>query len=132
MELVVQLFLAVAVFGVTLSGGSLVWPRVTTSPRPQLLQQVHDMVIKTPVGSQAAQVLGVSDDARVQPINLSQIAGNIGNSLKSAAQRRAQTIITAQIVGQLSNGYDKLPKDEQKQLQQIICAPSSSASGVIQ
>lgn len=130
MELVVQLFLAVAVFGVTLSGGSLVWPRVTNAPRPQLLQEVHDAVIKTPQGEQAAQVLGVSTDENVQPINLGQVAGTIGNAIKSAAQRRAQTIITAQIVGQLSNGYDKLPKDQQQALQQIICKPASPAAVV--
>lgn len=127
MELVVQLFLAVAVFGVTLSGGSLVWPRLTNTPRPQLLQQVHDSVIKTPAGAQAAQVLGVSDDRTIQPINLGQVVGNIGNAIKTAAQKRAQTIITAQIVGQLSNGYEKLPKDQQQQLQEIICKSSNSA-----
>lgn len=127
MELVVQLMLAVAVFGVTISGGSLVWPRVTSSPRPKLLQEVHDTVIKTPVGAQAAQVLGVSTDQNVQPINLGQIAGNIGNAIKTAAQNRAQTIVTAQIVGQLSNGYEKLPKDQQQQLQQIICKPASAS-----
>ncbi len=133
MELVVQLFLAVAVFGVTVSGGSLVWPRITSAPRPQLLQQVHDSVIKTPVGQQAAQVLGVSTDENVQPINLGQVAGNAANALKSAAQQRAQTIITAQIVGQLSSGYEKLPKDQQQALQQIICSPkSSTGSGVVQ
>lgn len=130
MELVFQLVLAVAVFGVTLSGGSLVWPRVTSQPRPQLLQEVHDAVIKTSTGEQAAQVLGVSTDQNVQPVNLGQIAGTIGNAIKSAAQKRAQTIITAQIVGQLSNGYDKLPKDQQTALQQIICKPASpSATG---
>ena len=132
MDLVVQLILTVAVFGVTLSGGSLVWPRVTGAPRPQLLQQIHDSVVKTPIGSHAAQVLGVSDDKNIQPIDPGRIAGTIGNNLKSAAQKRAQTIITAQIVGQLTNGYDKLPKDQQKELQQIICTTPSTASGVVQ
>ena len=124
MELVVQLVLAVAVFGVTLSGGSLVWPRLTNIPRPPILQEVHDSVIKTSVGAQAAQVLGVTTDQNVQPINVGQIAGTIGNDIKTAAQKRAQTIITAQIVGQLTSGYDKLPKDQQVQLQQIICKPA--------
>ena len=131
MELVVQLVLAVAVFGVTISGGSLVWPRVTSAPRPQLLTQVHDSVIKTPIGAQTAQVLGVSDEQNIQPINLGQVVGNIGNSIKTAAQNRAQTIIMAQVMGQLTNQYERLPKDQQIQLQQIIC-PTSTASGVVQ
>jgi hypothetical protein len=132
MELLVQLFLAVGVFGVTLSGGSLVWPHFTNAPRPQLLQQVHDTVIKTAAGSKAAQVLGVTDDKKVQPINLGATVANIGNAVRSAAQKRVQTIVTAQIVGQLSNGYEKLPRDQQKQLREIICPTSSTSSGVVQ
>ncbi len=131
MELVFQLVLAVAVFGVTLSGGSLVWPKLTTAPRPQLLQNVHDAVVKTPVGARAANVLGVSDD-QAQPIDLGQISGNIVNSVKDAAQKRAQTIVTAQIVGQLTNGYEKLPVSQQQELQKIICSPSSTPSAVVQ
>jgi hypothetical protein len=129
MELVIQLFLAVAVFGVTLSGGSLVWPKVTRAPRPQLLQQVHDTVVGTPVGSQAAAVLGVTDDKNVQPINLGEIANNAWNGVKNAAQKRAQTIVMSQVTAQLMNQYEKLPKDQQKTLQEIIC--HSSPSGVV-
>jgi len=121
MELVIQLVLAVAVFGVTLSGGSLLWPKMTSQPRPQLLQQVHDSVVQTPVGAQAAAVLGVSDEASVQQINLGQVAGTIGNSIKTAAQNRAQTIIMAQVRQQLTSQYNKLPKKEQKEFQELIC-----------
>jgi len=129
MELVIQLVLAVAVFGITLSGGSLVWPKVTRAPRPQLLQQVHDTVVGTPVGSQAAAVLGVTDDKNVQPINLGEIANNAWNGVKNAAQKRAQTIVMSQVTAQLMNQYEKLPKDQQKTLQEIIC--HSSPSGVV-
>lgn len=132
MQLVVQLVLAIAVFGVTLSGGSLVWPRITGAPRPQFLQDVRDKVIQTAPGQQAAQVLGVSDDQAVEPINIHEIAANAVNSIKAAAERRAQTIIMAQISEQLTNQYQKLPEDQQRQLQQIICAPSATASGVVQ
>ncbi len=129
MELVVQLFLAVAVFGVTLSGGSLVWPKVTSAPRPQLLQQVHDSVVKTPVGSQVSRVLGVTDDKNVAPINLGNIANDAWNGIKNAAQKRAQTILMSQVTAQLTSQYEKLPPDQQKTLQEIIC--HSSPSGVV-
>src|SRR5258706_13221326 len=117
--------LALVVSLFTLSGGSLLWPKFTTAPRPKLLQQVHDVVVKTPPGEQAAQVLGVSTDD-VQPINLGEVANNIVNSVKTAAQKRAQTIIMAQVTSQLTNQYEKLPNDHQQQLQQIICKPSKS------
>ena len=131
MGLVVQLLLTVAVLGVTLSGGSLVWPRITSAPRPQLLQDVHDKVIQTAPGQQAAQVLGVADEQTVEPINISDIASNAVNSVKAAAEKRAQTIIMAQISDQLTNQYQNLPEDQQRQLQQIICAPFATASGVV-
>lgn len=129
MELVVQLVLAVVVFGVTVSGGSLVWPKVTRAPRPQLLQQVHDSVIKTPAGAQAAQVLGVTDDTNVQPINLGTVANTAWNGIKKGVEKRAQTILVSQVTTQLTGQYEKLPKDQQKQLQDIIC--HSSPSGVV-
>jgi len=129
MELVVQLVLAVAVFGVTLSGGSLVWPRVTRAPRPQLLQEVHDAVVKTPQGAAAAQVLGVTDDKKVAPINLGKLAGDAWTGIKSTVQKRATTIVMSQVTAQLMNQYEKLPKDQQKTLQEIIC--HSSPSGVV-
>ena len=129
MELAVQLFLAVVVFGVTLSGGSLVWPRVTSAPRPQLLQEVHDSVVKTPQGAAAAQVLGVADDKNVQPINLGNIANNAWNGIKSTVQKRATTIVMSQVTSQLNSQYQKLPRDQQQALQEIIC--HSSPSGVV-
>ena len=131
MGLVVQLLLAVAVFGVTLSGGSLVWPRITSAPRPQLLQEVHDRVIQTAPGQQAAQVLGVADEQTVEPINISDIASNAVNSVKAAAEKRAQTIIMAQISAQLTNQYEKLPEDQQLELQQIICPPPATPPAVV-
>ena len=116
---------ALVISVVTLSGGSLLWPKLTTTPRPKLLQQVHDVVIKTPPGEQAAQVLGVSTD-NVQPINLGQMANTIVANIKTAAQKRAQTIIMVQVTNQLTTQYEKLSKDQQKQLQQIICKPTEA------
>ena len=44
---------------VMISVASLVWPKVTTSPRPEALSRVHDLVIQHPIGQQAERVLGV-------------------------------------------------------------------------
>ncbi len=129
MELVVQLFLSLVVFAATLSGGSLVWPRVTGAPRPQLLQQVHDSVVKTPVGATAAQVLGVTDGESVQPINLGVIANNAWSGIKNEAQKRAQIILMSQVTAQLTNQYEKLPESQQQQLREVIC--NASPSGVV-
>ncbi|MCX6793953.1 MAG: hypothetical protein NTY06_02505 [Candidatus Gottesmanbacteria bacterium] len=129
MGAVAKFVLALVIFGVTVSGGSLIWKKLTSAPRPQALQQVRDLVIKTPQGIQAAQVFGVMDDTNVQPINLGQVVGDIGNSIKTAAEERATTILMSQVTTQLMNQYEKLPRDQQQTLQEIIC--HSSPSGVV-
>lgn len=128
MGAVVQFVLALTIFGVTVSGGSLLWPRLTKAPRPEALQKVHDIVLKTPQGEQAAQVLGVTDDKSVQPIDLGQVANNAWKGVKSAVAKRAQTILVSQVTQQLNNQYQKLPKDQQQELRQIICTSSPSAT----
>lgn len=122
MELVVQLVLAIAVFGVTLSGGSLVWPKVTSAPRPQLLQEVHDTVVKTPIGAQAARIIGTDQ------INFAALANGAWNGIKNAAEKRATTIVMSQVTQQLNNQYEKLPKDQKKALQEIICKTATSSA----
>lgn len=124
-----QFVIALIVGVVSVSGGSLIWPRLTTNPRPEVLQQVHDVVIKTPMGNQMATVLGVADEANVAPLNLGELAGSAAGEVKSAAEKRAQMVIMTQVTRELSKQYEKLPEDQKIQLQQIICQPASQ-SGV--
>lgn len=124
MGAVIQFVLALAVFGVTVSGGSLVWPKITRVPRPEVLQQVHDVVVRTPQGAAMAQVLGVTDENNIEPVNMNEVAGGVWDEIKKAAEKRAQAIMMAQVTQQLKNQYEKLPEDQQQELQEIICKPS--------
>lgn len=123
---VIQFVLAIAVATTSLAGSSLVWPRLTNQERPKLLQEVHDIVIRTPVGQETAQVLGVSDEATVEPINVGQIVSGALNGVKTAVQNRVQTIIVGNAVNQLSSQFDRLPKEQKTQIQQILCKPSGN------
>ena len=128
MELLIQLALAVGVFGVTLSGGSLVWPKITSAPRPQLLQEVRDSVIHTAPGAVVAQVLGVTDDKTVQPVDMNALVNSAWRGIETIAQKRATTIVMSQITQQLNNQYKKLPTDQQQALRDIICKPATSSA----
>jgi len=128
MRPVVQFVLALAILGVTVSIGSLLWKKLTSAPRPQALQQVHDFVMKTPQGDQAAQVFGVTDDKTVTPINLGDAANTAWNGIKSAVQQRATTIVMSQVTTQLVNQYEKLSRDQQKTLQEIICKTATPSA----
>jgi len=125
---VIQFSLALAVAITSLAGGSLAWPRVTTQSRPALLEKVHDMTIKTDAGQRAAQVLGVSDESNVEPINLGKLVADGVNGVKSAAQKRVQTIVVSNAVNELTRQFDKLPKEQQVYIQEALCKPSENPS----
>jgi hypothetical protein len=118
-----QFIIAIMVAVTSLAGGSLAWPRITTQMRPKLLQDVHDIVMKTPIGKQTASVLGVSDEANAKPINVGQIMGDAVSGIKISAQQRVQTIIVGNAVNQLRAQFDKMPQDQKSQIQEILCKP---------
>lgn len=126
---VASFIIALAVAATSLAGGSLVWPRLTTNERPKLLQEVHDVVIKTQQGQEAAQVLGVSDEKNVKPIQIGQVVGGVVGGVTSALQNRARDVIVGNAVNQLRSEYDKMPKNEKDAVQQIFCqTPTTSTS----
>lgn len=120
---VVQFTLAITVAIASLAGGSLAWPRLTRDPRPQLLQQVHDVAIRTVPGQRAAEVLGVSDERQAEPINLGKMAADGVNGMKGALQRRVQTIVVGNAVNELTRQFDRLPVDQKLYIQEALCKP---------
>ena len=120
---VANFIIALVVGTASLVGGSLVWPRLTTQERPRLLQEVHDKAIGTSIGQRAAGVLGVADETNIQPVNLGGVVYSLADSLKSAVQKRAQTVIVGNAVNQLRSQFDKLSPDQKEQIQQALCSP---------
>ncbi|HUD20221.1 MAG TPA: hypothetical protein VMR81_07295 [Patescibacteria group bacterium] len=114
---------ALIVSVITLAGGSLLWPRLTAQKRPSIIQQVHDVVLKTSIGEQSANVLGVSDEAHVKPLNAGQIVSGVVGAAEGAVQSRIQTIIVKNAVNQLTAQFDKLPADQKQEIQQALCKP---------
>lgn len=123
---VFQFTIALAVAITSLAGGSLAWPRLTSQTRPALLDKVHEMTIKTQAGQRAAQVLGVTDEAHVEPINLGKLVSDGINGVKSAAQKRVQTIVVSNAVHELTRQFDKLPVEQQHFIQDALCKPQQT------
>ncbi len=107
----------------SLGSGSLLWPRLTDRPRPKLLQDVHDIVLKTPMGQEAAQVLGVSDEASVTPINFGQVTASAVSGVKEAVRARIQKIIVGNAVNQLSRQMNNLSDEQRSFVEEAICKP---------
>lgn len=116
-------FFALIVATASFVGGSLLWPRLTTKPAPSAVQQVRKAVVQTQLGKQAADVLGVSDEKNVQPINIGKTLNDAVNVGEHAVEERIQFVIVENALNQLLSQMNKLPKDQQNQIRQEICSP---------
>ena len=123
MGLVANFLIASVIAAVTIAGGSLAWPRLTSQPAPKILQDVKNIVIKTPIGAQTANVLGVSDETHIKPINLGEVATGAVGQVKTAVENRIQAIIVGNAVNQLHQQFERLSPDQKTQIQEIICKP---------
>lgn len=114
-----QFVMSAIIASITLSGASLLWPRLTTQPRPEFLNKVHDVVVSTGPGQQAATVLGVSDEAKAEPFSLKALQDGVTH----AVTNRVQEVVMGNAVNELSRQFDTLPKDQKLQIQEVLCKP---------
>lgn len=121
----VQFFAVLLASAITLAGGSLLWYKVTKSPRPEILTKVHDVLLTSPVGKQAAGILGVEDESKVEPVNISSVAGSIASSVATSVEKQVQNVVVGQVVTQIAKQYDGLSLEQKKQLEELICKPNS-------
>jgi len=117
-------FLIVGVFaGVAVGLVSLLWPKLTHQARPTPLQQVHDGILGTQVGQQAAQALGVTDESHVAQVNPGQIIHSVVDTVITTVEHRTQQVVVENAVKQLSGQFATLPQEQKQQIQAIICKP---------
>ncbi|MBI5619331.1 hypothetical protein HY950_00015 [Candidatus Gottesmanbacteria bacterium] len=118
-----QFILTLGVAALTVGLGSLLWPKLTARVRPKPLTEIRNVVMQTPMGKQAATILGVSDEGAVTPINVSSVASSLVSGVVSAVGQKAQETVTRQAVQQLINQVDQLPADQKQQIQEALCKP---------
>ncbi len=100
---------------------ALIWPRFSPSPRPKPLQQLHDFLLTTPVGQNAANVLGVSDDQTVLPLTPQSISQQIINNIHT----RVSDVVITHAVREISKRFRDLPiQDQEKVIEQFTKAVS--------
>lgn len=120
-----QFFAALVGTGFVVSTASLLWPRFTQQPRPPQLEQVREIVMKTPIGQQAATILGVVDEASIEPINVSSIASTLTQQAGNVLTEKLTQEVTSRAVSQIISQIDKLPQDQRQILEQAICQPTA-------
>ncbi len=102
---------------------SLLWPRVTSEPRPEALTKVREITIETPVGYNLATVLGVTDETGIAPTSVNEVVTTGTNAAIDAVAKSAQHAVTVRIMESLANQFNDLPEDEKATFRAQICAP---------
>ena len=114
--------------GVMLSLTSLIWPRVTIDPRPPVLTKVHDVVLQTEVGKNAAMVLGVSDESQVHPVSLPLLVQEGATAALDGVVTTVQHNATSKLMESLAKQFEKLPADEKAAFRAEICQPATTSA----
>lgn len=109
-----------------ISIASLLWPKFTTKPSPPALTQVRQAVEQTPLGKQAADVLGVSDNQPTAPVNIKDWAVAQGNAIVSNIAESASQVVVSQVAKQIVGQVSTLPDSQKTELRQILCATQSA------
>lgn len=117
-------FLSVTIFAVAvLIMVTLLWPRFTYQPRPSVLQKVHEIVIGTNAGADAADVLGVSIEAEIEPINIAELGMQALVGAGNAVKDNITGTIMKVTIGQITKQFMNLPDKEKQDVRAAICVP---------
>lgn len=117
-------FLAAAlIVGFAAIGVSLLWKKFTDRPRPEPITQLHDMVLNTKLGQDAASVLGVEDDERVKKIDPVSLTNSIMNDVIRSVEIKLKETVTQQVTTQLIKQYENLPEGQRSAMKEMICQP---------
>lgn len=117
-------FIGAAIGGsVVIAFASLIWPRVSSDPRPPALTRVREMVIETPVGANLAQVLGVTDESAAEPISIGSLVTSGANAVVDTVAKSAQRAVTNRVLETLATQFNGLPEEDKAAFRAQICAP---------
>lgn len=111
---------------IVIATASIAWPLVTVSPMPTVLEDVRRVVIQTPLGQQASNVLGVSDPSQSKPVNVSEFVTNKASEVLMATKESLTKSATTTILTQLMTRYKELSEDQKQVVRASICVQEST------
>lgn len=118
-----QFLVALVISAGVVSAASLLWPRFNEQPRPAALQYVRDYVVTTPLGSQAAHILGVSDERNVTPADLGTVVSSIAGDVATSVGDRTQQYIAKRVAEQFMLRINALPEEQKQYVTELLCTP---------
>ena len=121
MPLILKFIISLVSTLAVVAGTSLVWPKLTSYPRPEPLTQVRNMVLTTDIGRNVAQTLGVQDEQAVVPVDVGTVAGSAISSAAANVQQKAGDAVTREIILQIVKKIETLAPDQQESIKEQIC-----------
>lgn len=120
-------FLSVAgILAIVVISITMLWPRFSPFPRPLPLAKLHEIILKTQPGQQAANVLGVSDDATVSIISPQVILSQVS----SAVRTRISNVVITHAVRAITKRFKDLPpQTQEKVLEELAKGLAESQQG---
>ena len=115
---------AFAIAAVSTVGGSVLWPMLTSSPRPNALEQVHTAFVTTPLGQQVEDVLGVSDGPVDAKLVIASASAKVVETVGKEVQKKAEDLIYSRISEEIIRRYETLPTDDKDQVKKAVCEPA--------
>lgn len=102
---------------------SLLWPKVTSEPRPEALTRVRDVVMQTQVGQGIAQTLGVTDEVGVEPVNVADLVTTGTNAALDTVTKTAQHAVASRLLESVAKQFNELSEEEKATFRAQICQP---------
>lgn len=118
-------FIGAAIGGsIVIAVASLIWPRISSDPRPPALTRVREMVIETPAGASLANVLGVADESATERINIHDMVSTGTTAVINTVATTAQRAVTNRVLETLASQFNSLPEEDKASFRAQICEPA--------
>lgn len=117
-------FIGVAIgAGAIMALTSLVWPRVTSQPRPEALTKVRENVLETQVGQGVANLLGVTDELGAEPININSAVTTGTSIVIDSMKKSAQHAVVSQVMESVVKQFNQFSEEDKASFRAQICEP---------
>ncbi len=111
---------------------SLAWHRLTPTPRPMILTAIRSSFLKTPLGLELSNVLGVSDETQNAPLDPAEIVKNAREKTLESINQRFSFVLTTQAIRGLLSRFDELSEEQKSVLREYVCSTDSGSGSVSQ
>lgn len=118
--MIFRFFATVLLIGILSIGASVVWPYVTSSPRPDTLGKIYGAVGNAPFITQTEGVVSSLIPPQTKD-NLGSVAGAAASALVESVGESAKDAAINKALDEVLKQWDALPQDKKNRIQEKIC-----------